>query len=86
MASAMMQGLMKAGKNTAGGFARGAAPQDKKRVVPLNELPAEGGVRDAPGLEARAANPLAILAGLYDCGSGAFDVVLKSNIVNEHTR
>ena len=38
----MMQGLMKAGKNTAGGFARGAAPQDKKRVVPLNELPAEG--------------------------------------------
>ena len=42
MASAMMQGLMKAGKNAAGGFARGAAPQDKKRVVPLNELPAEG--------------------------------------------
>ena len=41
MASAMMQGLMKAGKNTAGGFARGAAPQDKKRVVPLNELPPE---------------------------------------------
>ena len=39
MASAMMQGLMKAGgKKTP--FARDAAPKDKKRVVPLNELPA----------------------------------------------
>ena len=52
MASAMMQGLMKAGKNTAGGFARGAAPQDKKRVVPLNELPAEGDDEAAPKDEA----------------------------------
>ena len=37
MASAMMQGLMKAGgKKTP--FARADAPKDRKRVAPLNEL------------------------------------------------
>ena len=40
MASAMMQGLMKAGGKTP--FSRGEAPKDKKRVVPLNELSDEG--------------------------------------------
>ena len=38
MASAMMQG--RPARTPA--FARDAAPKDKKRVVPLNELPAEG--------------------------------------------